>query len=67
MARKKIVDPDIAEVAEKESVVFFRVKRPLTESEHTLLSDRIRSESEKSGLKIVLVPHSCDLDLGGET
>lgn len=66
MARRKITDPDIEQIAQKENVVFFRVNRPMTESEHNLLSDRVRSEAEKSGLKIVLVPHGCDLDSGGE-
>jgi hypothetical protein len=67
MTRKKIIDADIEQIAEKEDVVFFRVNRPLTANEHNLLSDRVKQESKKSGLKIVLVPHSCELDLGGET
>jgi hypothetical protein len=66
MARKKIIHPDIEQIAEKEGVVFFKIRRPLTESEHTLLSDRVRFESDRSKIKIVLVPHSCDLDFGGE-
>jgi protein tyrosine phosphatase (PTP) superfamily phosphohydrolase (DUF442 family) len=65
MARKKKIDPihhEVEEVAQKGETVFFRVKRPMTEEEHNLLSDRVRFEAEKSGLNIVLVPYTCDVE-----
>jgi hypothetical protein len=63
MARKKIVDPEIERVAENEGTIFFKVKHALTEREFTLLSERVRSEAEKSGQKIILVPFSCELEV----
>jgi hypothetical protein len=67
MVKKKIVHQDVDEVIEKDGTVFFKAKRPLTEDEHKLLSNWIRHESKKSGVNIVLVPFSVDLEVGGES
>ena len=66
MARKKIANADVEELIEKDGTVFFKAKRPLQESEYKLLSEWIRHEMKKSGLKIVLVPFSVDAEISGE-
>lgn len=64
--RKNIIDQNAEEIAEKNSVIYFKAKRPLTDVEHQMLSDRVRFEGEKSGLKIVLVPYLVDVEVDGE-
>ncbi|WP_408626407.1 hypothetical protein [Alkaliphilus metalliredigens] len=59
LARKKA-----EKILEKDGVIYFKATKPLTKQEHEQLSDKVRYESEKTELKIVLVPFSCDL--GGE-
>jgi len=43
-------------------VLVFKAKRPLTEEEHKQLSEKLRFEEEKSGVKIVLMPFSCEME-----
>ena len=52
-------------VKETEEFIIFKANKPLTEEEFGLLSDLIKSEKKKTGLKIVLMPYSCDI--GGDT
>jgi hypothetical protein len=54
-------------ISEKDGVVFFKVNKRLTQDEHEQLSEKIRFENKKSGLKIVLIPFSCDVADSGET
>ncbi len=51
---KKIKGVD--EVVRTENIVVFKVTKPLTWSQHKALSERVRHENEKSGLKVVLAP-----------
>lgn len=62
MARAKPV-ADIEKVVETETIVIFKVNRPLMPHEYDELEQRVRQESEKSGLKIVLAPYSVDVKL----
>jgi CMP-2-keto-3-deoxyoctulosonic acid synthetase len=64
---KIVINQDAEEIAEKNDTIFFKAKRALTEDEHNLLSDRIRFETEKTGLKIILVPFSVDVEVDGES
>lgn len=41
--------------------IVFQATRALTEEDFSLLSDVVRREAEKSGIKIVLMPFSCEL------
>jgi hypothetical protein len=66
MTKKKIKHEEVEEIAEKNDIVFFKAKRPLTEDEHKLLSEWLRYEAEKSDVKIVLVPFSVDVELDGD-
>jgi hypothetical protein len=64
MPRKKTaVDAEV--VSTGEAVVVWKAKRPLTTTEHEQLSHKLRFEEEQSGVKIVLMPHVCDVG-GGE-
>jgi hypothetical protein len=48
-------------VKETEQVLVFKANRPMRETEFKLLSELVRHEEEKNGVKIVLLPHSADL------
>ena len=61
MARRKKSDELAEKAVEKEEVVIFRAKKKLTTDEHKQLSEKVRFENEKSGLKIVLMPSSCEV------
>ncbi|CQR73308.1 hypothetical protein SOV_50910 [Sporomusa ovata DSM 2662] len=50
-------------VQKTETVVVFKVNRPLMDYEYDELEKRVRLENEKSGVKIVLVPYSVDASI----
>ena len=52
-------------VKETEEFIIFKANKALTEEEFELLSNLVKSEEAKTGLKIVLMPYSCDV--GGDT
>lgn len=58
MARKK---ENVETLVKDEKVFIVRATKRLTESEHKQLSDKLRFESEKSGLNFVLMPSICEL------
>ena len=62
MATKKKEVEKVKEVKEdKETILVFKATRPLDKGEFELLSDMIKHEEKKTGVKIVLMPYSCDL------
>ena len=64
MAKVKPVES--TEILEQtETIVIFRVNRPLMSHEYEELEIRVRQENEKSGLKIVLAPYSVDVEITG--
>lgn len=64
MARAKPIS-DIENVVETETIIIFKVNRPLMPHEYEELEKRVRKENEKSGLKIVIAPYSVDAELVG--
>lgn len=48
-------------VIETEEVIIFKANKPLDNLQFELMSNMVKSENEKTGLKIVLMPYSCDL------
>jgi hypothetical protein len=59
MANKKAIIKTVTDVsilAETETLVIFKVNKPLTESDFKALSNRIKFENAESGLKIILAP-----------
>ncbi len=60
MARRKM---EAEQIASNETIVLWKAKTPLTDTEHEQLSQKLRSEQEQSGVKIVLVPYSVDTEL----
>lgn len=61
MAPKKKPAP-AEQIAGGKDILVFKATRPLSESEHTQLSNKIRQEHEATGIKIVLMPYTCDLE-----
>lgn len=61
-----IVNTEATEILQQtETIVVFKVNRPLMDHEYEELEKRIRQENEKSGLKIVLAPYSVDVEITG--
>lgn len=54
------------EVKKTEETLVLRARKPLKEREFQLLSDLVKEEQEKTGMKIVLIPHSSELIDDGE-
>lgn len=63
MVKKKAAasKKEVAPVLEQENLLVFKATRPLTDREFELVEKRLRDQEEKSGIKIVLVPHLVDL------
>lgn len=55
----------VEQVEKTETVIVFKVNRPLMDHEYEELEKRVRQENEKSGLKIVLAPYSVDVEITG--
>ena len=64
MVRAKPV-ADVQIEVETETIVIFKVNRPLMPHEYEELEKRVRLENEKSGLKIVIAPYSVDAQIAG--
>jgi hypothetical protein len=67
MAAKKTKAIDevekVKEIEEgKETILVFKANKPLDKGEFKLLSEMIKHEEKKTGVKIVLMPYSCDLE-----
>jgi len=54
-----IPNTEIAKITEK--AIVFKATKPLMKEEFELLSDMVKYENEKTGLKIVLMPFSCEI------
>lgn len=52
----------ITKEMEEVKALIFKATRPLDEGEFKLLSEMVRHEEEKSGIKIILMPYSCGLE-----
>lgn len=61
MAAKKKKEEDVEVVKETEEVLVLKANKPLDEGQFNLLSDLVKKEEDKSGAKIVLIPHSTDV------
>lgn len=48
-------------VKETKQTIIFKANKALNRTEFNLLSDMVKSEEEKTGLKIVLMPYSCEV------
>lgn len=57
---EKVIGVDLANGPD-ETVLVFRPRIPLTEEQHKQLAEKIRFESDRTGVKIVLMPYSCEL------
>jgi hypothetical protein len=44
-----------------ETAIVFKATKPLMKEEFELLSNMVKYENEKTGLKIVLMPFSCEI------
>lgn len=53
--------PEAALVLERENVLVFQVTRPVNDGLFEKIEKRLRSQEEKTGVKLVLVPYSVKL------
>jgi hypothetical protein len=61
MAEKKITTKKVTKVKETDKAIIFKANRPLMKEEFELLSDLVKLEEKKTGLKIILMPYSCEV------
>jgi hypothetical protein len=56
----------IETVKELTDIIVVQAKRPLTEAEHEMISNKLKLEQEATGIKIVLIPYSVELEKDSE-
>jgi len=61
MPPRKVANGKAVKVKQTGKVIVFQAVKRLTKKEFELLSDMVRHEMEKTGVKIVLMPYSCEL------
>lgn len=54
---KPVSDVELT-TSEGEKVLLWKATMPLSDTEHEQLSNRLRFEEERSGVKIILIPYS---------
>lgn len=59
---KKAVNVDVEVLKETEDKLIVRANKPLKKDEFNLLSQLVKSQEIESGLKIVVLPHSAELE-----
>jgi 2,3-bisphosphoglycerate-independent phosphoglycerate mutase len=64
MARKKLDAEKLVTVQAAVPVVIWQANRPLTEQQHEELSRKLQSEQDRTGVKVMLVPNSVDVEIG---
>lgn len=63
MPRGKKQDAVKIEATGTDSIVLWKATRPLTQDEHEQLSQKLRHEQEQSGVKVILVPFSVEVEI----
>jgi hypothetical protein len=68
MARKnaKQVESIHLQNSKGEQVMVWKATIPLSVEEHAQLATKLQMEQERSGVKIILVPYSVDVDMAGD-
>lgn len=66
-AKAKPITEEIITNLAGETVLLWKAKMPLSDSEHEQLSNRLRFEQEHSGVKIILVPYPVDAEVSIES
>lgn len=71
--KQKQTEPEVVKAGElsgmdqstqqDQTVILWKVTRPITTKEHTYLSNKLRHEAEKSGQNIILVPYSVEAEV----
>lgn len=51
----------VTKAKESDSIIVFKANRTLNKAEFNLLSDMIKEEGKKTGVKIILMPYSCEV------
>lgn len=64
MSRKTKDAEQVVTVHAAVPVVIWKAKRPLNEQQHEELARKLQSEQERSGMRVMLVPHSVDAEIG---
>ncbi|MEX1308586.1 MAG: hypothetical protein AB1Z19_08665 [Eubacteriales bacterium] len=57
----KADDVEVVEVKRTDETIIFKVNQPVPAKRFELIDEMVRKQVEKSGLKIVLMPYSCDV------
>lgn len=64
MSRKETVKAEkVKTIKKKVETLIFKPNMKLTAKEFEVLDKQVRIENEKSGVKIILMPYSCDCEV----
>ena len=66
MVRKKADAEKLVTVQTSVPVVIWRANRPLNEQQHEELVQKLKKEETRSGIEILLVPYSVDVEIISE-
>lgn len=66
MAKKKEAAEQLITIHSAVPVVLWRANRPLNEEQHEELVRKLKAEQTRSGLEILLVPYSVDVEISVE-
>lgn len=58
-----LIGVDISTNSDK-TVIVWKATRPLTVKEHESISAKLRAEAKATGLNILFVPHSVEMEVG---
>jgi hypothetical protein len=64
MTKRKADAEKLVTVQAPVPVVIWRANRPLTEQQHEEIARKLEVEHERSGLKVMLVPNSAEVEIG---
>lgn len=60
-ARKKPIETAEGQVLEQHGAMFFQCNRPMSIQEYMNLRAKIEMEEERTGQRIIILPHSTDV------
>lgn len=66
MAKKRTDAEKLVTIQAAVPVVIWRANRPLNEQQHEELARKLKAEQQRSGVEILLAPHSVDVEVAAE-
>lgn len=61
MTKKQAMETAEGQVMERHGVLFFKCNRPLSIQEYMNLRAKVEMEEERTGQRIIIIPHATDV------